>query len=76
MRAMRYWAHMLRDPLATYGALHREYGDALRIPLSRKRTFYLLSRPEHAEHVLVQHQDRYVEGLTYRPLRRSSATAC
>lgn len=68
-RALRYWAQLFRDPLATYGALTREYGDAIRIPLTRKRTFFLLSRPEHAEHVLVQHQDRYVKAFTYRPLK-------
>lgn len=68
-RALRYWAQMFRDPLATYGALGREYGDALRLPLGRKHTFFLLSRPEHAEHVLVGHQDRYVKAFTYRPLK-------
>jgi cytochrome P450 len=66
---VRYWAQLFRDPLATYGALSREYGDAVRVPLTRKRTFYLLSRPEYAEHVLVQHQDRYVKAFTYRPLK-------
>ncbi len=68
-RALRYWAQLFRDPLATYGALGREYGDAVRLPLGRKHTFLLLSRPEHAEHVLVQHQDRYVKAFTYRPLK-------
>jgi cytochrome P450 len=60
---------MLRDPLAAYVALRRDYGDAVRIPFSAKRTFFLLSRPEHAEHVLVAHQDRYVKAFTYRPLK-------
>jgi cytochrome P450 len=60
---------MFRDPLATYGELSRRYGDTVRIPLTAKRTFYLLSRPEHFEHVLVQHQDRYVKAFTYRPLK-------
>jgi cytochrome P450 len=68
-RALRYWGRMIRDPLATYGALQREYGDAVRIPLSRKRIFFLLSRPEYAEHVLVTHQDSYVKAFTYRPLK-------
>src|ERR1700730_8262211 len=68
-RAVRYWAQMFHDPLATYGALRREYGDALRLPLGGKRSFFMLSRPEHAEHVLVQHQDRYVKPFTYRPLK-------
>jgi cytochrome P450 len=68
-RAVRYWAQMLHDPLATYGALRREYGDAVRLPLGGKRAFFMLSRPEHAEHVLVAHQDRYVKAFTYRPLK-------
>src|SRR5581483_3997445 len=68
-RALRYWAQMFRDPLATYGELSRRYGDAIRIPLTAKHTFFLLSRPEHFEHVLVQHQDRYVKAFTYRPLK-------
>jgi cytochrome P450 len=67
--ALRYWARMLRDPLATYGALSRNYGDAVRMPFSRNHVFFLLGRPEHAEHVLVAHQDRYVKAFTYRPLR-------
>jgi hypothetical protein len=41
---------MFHDPLATYGALRREYGDAVRLPLGSKRSFFMLSRPEHAEH--------------------------
>jgi cytochrome P450 len=68
-RALRYWARLIRNPLATYGALRREYGDAVRMPLSRKHTFYLLARPEYAEHVLVSHQDTYVKAFTYRPLK-------
>ncbi len=69
VQAVRYWAQMFRDPLATYGQLSRRYGDAVRVPLTRKRTFFVLSRPEYAEHVLVQHQDRYVKAFTYRPLK-------
>jgi cytochrome P450 len=69
MNVLRYWAQTLRDPLATYGVLRRKYGDTVRIPLSRNRSFFLLVRPEHAEHVLVRHQDRYVKGFTYRPLK-------
>src|SRR5581483_3578534 len=68
-RALRYWAQMFRDPLATYGDLSRRYGDAIRIPLTAKHTFFIFSRPEHAEHVLVAHQDRYVKAFTYRPLK-------
>ena len=69
MNVLRYWAQMWRDPLATYRVLRREYGDTVRIPLTRNRNFYLLDRPEYAEHVLVRHQDRYVRSFTYRPLK-------
>jgi cytochrome P450 len=69
VNVLRYWAQMVRDPLATYGALRRKYGDTVRMPLSRSRNFFLLDRPEYVEHVLVRHQDRYVRSFTYRPLK-------
>jgi cytochrome P450 len=69
VNVLRYWAQMVRDPLATYGALRREYGDTVRMPLSRRRNFFLLDRPEYVEHVLVRHQARYVRSFTYRPLK-------
>jgi cytochrome P450 len=68
-RSLRYWAHMLGDPLETYSTLWREYGDAVRLPLTPKHGFFLLTRPEYAEHVLVGHQDRYQKGFTYRPFK-------
>ena len=68
-RVLRYWAQMLRDPLTTYWTLWREYGDAVRLPLPSKYGFFLLTRPEYVEHVLVHHQDRYMRPFTYRPLR-------
>ncbi|WP_051579775.1 cytochrome P450 [Pseudonocardia acaciae] len=60
---------MARDPLACYADLRRDYGDVVRIPFTPRRTFYLLGRPEHAEHVLVAHQDRYAKAFTYRALK-------
>jgi cytochrome P450 len=63
INVLRYWARMPCDPLATYGALRREYGDTVRMPLSRSRSFFLLDRPEYVEHVLVKHQDRYLRGF-------------
>jgi cytochrome P450 len=68
-RALLYWTQMLADPLATYCTLWRKYGDAVRLPFSPKRQFFLLTRPEYAEHVLVSHQDRYQKGFTYRPFK-------
>lgn len=60
---------MLRDPLATFAGVQREYGDAVRIAFTAKHAFFLLNRPEYAEHVLVAHQDNYVKAFTYRPLK-------
>ena len=60
---------MMRNPLETYGALGRRYGDAIRVPFGRERALYVLSRPEYAEHVLVANQANYVKAFTYRPLR-------
>lgn len=69
VRALRFWAQMLRDPLTTFAAVQREHGDAVRIAFTAKHAFFLLSRPDHAEHVLVTHQDNYVKAFTYRPLK-------
>ncbi|MGP4029987.1 cytochrome P450 [Actinomadura sp. 3N407] len=69
VEAARWWMRMMRDPLATYGALGRRYGDTVRVPFGVGRALYVLSRPEHAEHVLVANQDNYVKAFTYRPLR-------
>jgi cytochrome P450 len=66
--ALRWWYRMTRDPLDAYTGLARRYGDALRLPFGRRHTFYLLSRPEHAEHVLVSNQDNYTKAFTYRAL--------
>lgn len=67
--ALRWWGRMARDPLRTYVGLSGRYGDAVRVPFGVKRAFYLLSRPEHAERILVANQDNYVKAFTYRPLR-------
>jgi cytochrome P450 len=60
---------MLGNPLGGYVRLAARYGDAVRVPFAPRRGFYLLSRPEHAEHVLAANQDNYVKAFTYRPLR-------
>jgi cytochrome P450 len=62
-------ASLLRDPLVGYLRLAADYGDAVRVPMSRRSSFFLLSRPEHAEHVLALNQDNFVKAFTYRPLR-------
>jgi cytochrome P450 len=62
-------AALVRNPLAGYVALAARYGDAVRTPIAPAHGFFLLSRPEHAEHVLATNQDNYVKAFTYQPLR-------
>jgi cytochrome P450 len=62
-------ASLARNPLQGYVRLSARYGDTIRLPYSPGHNFYLLSRPEHAEHVLAANQDNYVKAVTYRPLR-------
>jgi cytochrome P450 len=62
-------ASLARNPLDGYVRLAARYGDTLQVPYAPGRSFFLLSRPEHAEHVLAAHQDNYVKAFTYRPLR-------
>src|SRR5262249_11074883 len=65
----RLLAGMLGDPLAGYLRLAARYGDVVRVPFAPRRYWFVLSRPEHAEHVLAANQDNYVKAFTYRPLR-------
>jgi cytochrome P450 len=67
--AARQLTWVVRNPLRFYLDLAARYGDAVRVPIGPKTSFYLLSRPEHAEHVLAANQDNYVKAFTYRPLR-------
>jgi enediyne biosynthesis protein E7 len=67
--AARILAQVVRNPLRPYLEMSARYGDAVRMPIAPKTSFYLLSRPEHAEHVLAANQDNYVKAFTYRPLR-------
>jgi cytochrome P450 len=62
-------ASLARSPLDGYVRLAARYGDTVAIPYAPGSYFYLLSRPEHAEHVLAANQDNYVKAVTYRPLR-------
>ena len=63
-------------PLDGYLRPAARYRDTIRVPYRPGNSFYLLSRPEHAEHVLAANQDNYVKAFTYRPLRALTATAC
>jgi cytochrome P450 len=62
-------ASLARSPLDGYVRLAARYGDTIRVPYRPGNSLYLLSRPEHAEHVLAANQDNYVKAFTYRPLR-------
>lgn len=62
-------ASLVRNPLQAYVGLAANYGDTVRIPIGPRSSWFLLSRPEHAEHVLASNQDNYVKAFTYRPLR-------
>jgi len=62
-------ASLARSPLDTYVRLAARYGDTVRVPLGPRSAWFLLSRPEHAEHVLAARQDSYVKAFTYKPLR-------
>ncbi|MGH3328153.1 MAG: cytochrome P450 [Streptomycetales bacterium] len=74
LEALRVLSALSRRPLAGMSALRRRYGDAVQVPLAPRRAFYLLSRPEHAEHVLVARQGNYGKAFTYRPLREMLGT--
>jgi cytochrome P450 len=67
--AAAFIASVLRNPLGGYLRLAGRYGDTIRVPYRPGNSLYLLSRPEHAEHVLAANQDNYVKAFTYRPLR-------
>ncbi len=62
-------AFLARNPLDGYVRLAARYGDTIAVRYAPGHNFYLLSRPEHAEHVLAANQDNYVKAFTYRPLR-------
>jgi cytochrome P450 len=62
-------ASLARNPLDGYVRLAARYGDTIAVRYAPGHNFYLLSRPEHAEHVLAANQDNYVKAFTYRPLR-------
>lgn len=50
-----------QDPIEYLGALWREYGDLVRLPILPGFTIYLATHPDHMEHVLATHSDRYAK---------------
>lgn len=67
--ALRWWGRMARDPLRAHVGLARRYGDAARLPLRRGRGYYVLTRPEHAEHLLVSGHANFRKSFTIRTIR-------
>jgi cytochrome P450 len=47
------------QPIDYLGHLWREYGDLVRLPIMPGVTFFLAAHPDHAEHILSHHQERY-----------------
>ncbi len=67
--AAAFIASVVRSPLDGYVRLAASYGDTIAVPYAPRHSFFMLSLPEHAEHVLATNQDNYVKAVTYRPLR-------
>jgi cytochrome P450 len=62
-------AYATARPIQGYVRLRDQYGDAVRVPMGPFPDRFLLSRPEHAEHVFATHQDNYVKSASYKGLR-------
>lgn len=67
--ALRWWGAMARDPLRAHVMLARRYGEAARLPLRRGRGYYVLTRSEHAEHLLVSGHANFTKAFTIRTIR-------
>lgn len=52
-------AKLQHQPIEYFGNMWREYGDLVRLPIMPGITLNLASHPDHAEHILSSHQDRY-----------------
>lgn len=52
-------SELQHQPIEYLGHLWREYGDLVRLPIVPGVTFFLAAHPDHAEHILSQHQELY-----------------
>jgi cytochrome P450 len=50
-----------RQPIEYLGDLWREYGDLVRLPVMPGLTMFLAVHPDHVEHILSLHPDRYAK---------------
>ncbi len=47
------------QPIEYLGGMWREYGDLVRLPIMPGLSLNLAIHPDHAEHILSTHQERY-----------------
>ncbi len=47
------------QPIEYLSRLWQEYGDLVRLPIMPGFTLFFVAHPDHAEHILSTHQDRY-----------------
>ena len=47
------------QPIEYLGQFWREYGDLVRLPILPGMTIYLATHPDHMEHILTTHSERY-----------------
>src|SRR4051812_28620889 len=59
-KALLTYAGLFADPIKAYRRV-AAHGDIASMRLDRSRRFYMLSNPEHVEHVLAGNQDNYVK---------------
>jgi cytochrome P450 len=67
--SMRFWKNLVQDPLTAYDRVFAQFGDTVSLWMPPRRKFFVLSRPEYVNHVLVTANDKYVRAFTYKPLR-------
>lgn len=66
--ALRWLRSLRRDPLQTYAALVRAYGDVVRLPLPGRYDLITVAHPDHIKHILQSHHTAYAKARTYEVL--------
>ncbi len=52
-------SQLQHQPIEYLGRMWRKYGDLVRLPIMPRLTFFLAAHPDHAEHILSSHHERY-----------------
>ncbi|NET26497.1 hypothetical protein [Okeania sp. SIO1I7] len=52
-------AQLQHQPIEYFGQMWQKYGDLVHLPIMPGFTLHLVSHPDHAEHILSSHQERY-----------------